>query len=139
MAKKWPSFFLLLVKVTMSSSIIVYPSFLPFRLGWDKNADQIEINQNLWYFCTWLGISILRGNKIVRHGQLSPNCRRGCFTTIFFKGWWHLVAFIDHYKHLYEIVRHKLSYMQFYNTQHAYNLLQNNVKLAMYGLNIPYH
>ena len=39
---------------------------------------------------------------------------------IFFKGWWHLVAFIDHNTHLYEIVRHQLSYMQLYNTQHAY-------------------
>ena len=27
----------------------------------------------------------------------------------FFKGWWHLVAFTDHYTHLYEIVRHQLS------------------------------
>ena len=31
----------------------------------------------------------------------------------FFKGWWHLVAFIDH-THFYQ-----LSYMQLYNTQHA--------------------
>ena len=38
---------------------------------------------------------------------------------------WHLVAFIDHYTHLNEIVRHQLSYMQLYSTQHAYNLLQN--------------
>ena len=43
----------------------------------------------------------------------------------FFKGWWHLVTFIDHYIHFYEVVRHQLSYMQIYNTQHAYNLLQN--------------
>ena len=40
----------------------------------------------------------------------------------FFKGWWHLVSFIDHYTHfIYKIVRHQLSYMQLYNTQHAYN------------------
>ena len=32
----------------------------------------------------------------------------------FFKGWWHLVAFIDHNIHLYEIVWHQLSYMQLY-------------------------
>ena len=32
---------------------------------------------------------------------------------IFFKGWWHLVAFIDHYTHLYEIGRHQLSYFKF--------------------------
>ena len=35
----------------------------------------------------------------------------------FFNGWWHLVAFIDHYTHWYEIVRHQFSYMQLYNTQ----------------------
>ena len=29
---------------------------------------------------------------------------------LFFKRWWHLVAFIDHYTHLYKIVRHQLSY-----------------------------
>ena len=40
-----------------------------------------------------------------------------------FSIWWHLVAFIVHYTHLYEIVRHQLSHMQLYNTQHAYNLL----------------
>ena len=34
------------------------------------------------------------------------------------------MAFIDNYTHLYEIVRHQLSYMQLYNTEHAYNLLQ---------------
>ena len=45
-------------------------------------------------------------------------------TVDFFKGWWHLVAFIDHYTHLYEIVRHQLSYLQLYNIQHAYDLLQ---------------
>ena len=39
--------------------------------------------------------------------------------------WLHLVAFIDHYTHLYGIVRHQFSYMQLYKTQHAYNLLQN--------------
>ena len=39
--------------------------------------------------------------------------------------WWHLVAFIDHYTHLYKILRHLLSYLQLYNTQHAYNLLEN--------------
>ena len=32
----------------------------------------------------------------------------------FFTGWWHPVAFIDYYTDLYEIVRHKLSYMQLY-------------------------
>ena len=37
------------------------------------------------------------------------------------------MAFIDHYTHLYKIVRHQLSYMQLYNTQHAYKLLQNTV------------
>ena len=58
------------------------------------------------------------------------------FSLIFFKGWLHLVAFINNYTHLYELI-----YMQLYNTQHAYNLLQNTryVKPAMYGLNIPYH
>ena len=29
------------------------------------------------------------------------------------------MAFIDHFTHLYEIVRHQLSYMQLYNTQHV--------------------
>ena len=47
------------------------------------------------------------------------------FLKSFFYLWWHLVAFIDHYTHLYKIVRHQLSYMQLYNIQHAYNLLQN--------------
>ena len=47
----------------------------------------------------------------------------------FFKGCCYLVAFIDHFTHLYKIVRHQLSYMQLnntqHNTQHANNLLQN--------------
>ena len=44
----------------------------------------------------------------------------------FFKGCcWHIVAFVDHYTHFYEIVKHHLSYIQLCNTQHAYNLLQN--------------
>ena len=30
------------------------------------------------------------------------------------------MAFIDHYTHLYEIVRHQISYMQLYNTQHSH-------------------
>ena len=33
-----------------------------------------------------------------------------CTGSIFF-GWWHLVAFIDHFKHLCEIVRHHLSFV----------------------------
>ena len=32
--------------------------------------------------------------------------------------WWHLVAFIDHYTHLYEVDKHQLSYILVYNTQH---------------------
>ena len=32
------------------------------------------------------------------------------FCLFVFKGWWHLVAFIDHYTYLYEIVRHQLRY-----------------------------
>ena len=51
-----------------------------------------------------------------------------CLNKDFFKGWWHLVAFIDNYTHLYEIVKHQLSYMQLYNTQHAYNILQPNMR-----------
>ena len=31
------------------------------------------------------------------------------------------MAFFDHYTHLYKILRHQLSYMQLYNTQHAYS------------------
>ena len=30
------------------------------------------------------------------------------------------MAFVDHFTHLYEIARHQLSYMELYNTQHAY-------------------
>ena len=33
------------------------------------------------------------------------------------------MAFIDHCTHLYEIVRHQLSYMQLYNTQHINRLV----------------
>ena len=29
----------------------------------------------------------------------------------FFKGWWHLVASIDSNTHLYEVIRHRLSYI----------------------------
>ena len=49
------------------------------------------------------------------------------FKTKIFKKffWWHSVAFIDYYTHLYEVVRPQLRYMQLYNTQHAYNFLQN--------------
>ena len=35
------------------------------------------------------------------------------------------MAFIDLYTHIYEVGKHQLSYMQLYNTQHAYRLLQN--------------
>ena len=38
----------------------------------------------------------------------------------FNKIWWHLVAFIDHYTNLYEIVRHQLSYMTSYITLDNY-------------------
>ena len=44
-----------------------------------------------------------------------------------------LWPFIDHYTHLNEIVRHQLSYMQLYNTQHAYNLFLCYVKPALYA------
>ena len=59
------------------------------------------------------------------------------------KGWRHLVAFIDHYTHVYEIVSHQLSYMQLYNTQHAYDTLAELLTLRvpfhdMYGFNMPY-
>ena len=43
-----------------------------------------------------------------------------------FEGWLHLVASIDHFTLLYEIVRHQLRYMQLYNTQHAYAWLNLN-------------
>ena len=33
----------------------------------------------------------------------------------------------DHYAQLYEIVRHHLSYMQLYNTQHANSMLRNRI------------
>ena len=46
----------------------------------------------------------------------------------YFFFWWDLVAFIDHFTHLYEIAMHQLSYMQLYNTQHAYNPLQNTIQ-----------
>ena len=38
----------------------------------------------------------------------------------FFLICWHLVAFIDSNTHLYKVIRHQLSYILLWNTQHIY-------------------
>ena len=43
------------------------------------------------------------------------------------------MAFIGHHTHLYEILRHHPSYMQLYNTQHAY-IPYICIKLAKNGV-----
>ena len=50
--------------------------------------------------------SFWRTNWIEKWNQIdAPNNFHNYLYKSFFKGWWHLVAFMDHYTHLYEIVR----------------------------------
>ena len=60
-----------------------------------------------------------------------------------FKGWWDLEAFVYYCTHLYKIVRHQLSYMQLYNTQHAFKhkihrakYEESNLKLTIVMISI---
>ena len=71
-----------------------------------KRAIHEKVTQILVRLLWHHGILVGEGSGSEKNGQMFDVILNGSFKLFFI--WWHLVAFID--THLYEVIRHQLSY-----------------------------